>query len=123
MIPEGFVPQGRSRSGVVPFQPRLVRIEPPPLYMRELNREAPYLTFDSGLSPCGAAVAMTAEYFCQRTQTMRMVATTGIERYTPRTPPSSATLGRMDQADRLIACASLIRQFAGAGNRGASAKN
>ena len=33
------------------------------------------------------------------------------------------TLGRMDQADRLIARASLIRQFAGAGNRGASAKN
>jgi tetratricopeptide (TPR) repeat protein len=33
------------------------------------------------------------------------------------------TLGRTDQADRLIARASLIRQSAGAGNRGASAKN
>ena len=32
-------------------------------------------------------------------------------------------LGRTDQADRLIARASLIRQSAGAGNRGASTKN
>jgi tetratricopeptide (TPR) repeat protein len=34
-----------------------------------------------------------------------------------------STLGRKDQADRLIARASLIRQSAGADNRGASTKN
>ena len=43
------------------------------------------LSADTG----GFAVAMTAECFCQCTQTMRMVATSGIERYTPDTPPSS----------------------------------
>jgi uncharacterized protein YjbJ (UPF0337 family) len=26
-------------------------MEPPPLYKREFNREEPYLTFDSGMSP------------------------------------------------------------------------